>query len=339
MLYIFVILFIALLSVYGRVSDSRTQLKNFDLQETLPLRGLLAISVMLTHLCPYLTDEAPLLQDFCLWGPPSVASFFLLAGYGLAFSYKKKGEAYLHGFFKKRLVRLLWPLLFMTLVYQGYKIYHNNFDWLDMLITPSPMSWFIYALVIWYVGYYFSFKTGKTLKAQLGLIWGFTLVYLTVTIFLKQSYFYISILPLPMAITYVFYEEKVKAFILRHANAVWWVVMIAILIVMGYAVAGQYGMKLPGWSMPVYTLVPWVIVYITYYLGGWKNRFTNFLGRISYEFYIVHGFIVMLLGGCHLFGMTGYANAVVVIICVFGLTAFAAWILSKLCACLNNVIK
>lgn len=339
MLYIFVILFIALLSVYGRVSDSRTQLKNFDLQETLPLRGLLAISVMLTHLCPYLTDEAPLLQDFCLWGPPSVASFFLLAGYGLAFSYKKKGETYLHGFFKKRLVRLLWPLLFMTIVYQSYKIYHNNFDWIDMLISPSPMSWFIYALVIWYVGYYFSFKFGRTVKEKLGLVWLFTLVYLALTIYLKQSYYYISILPLPMAITYVFYEEKFRAFILGHAKTVWWVIMLAVLIVMGYAVAGQYGVKLPGWGMPVYTLVPWVIVYITYYLGGWKNKMTNFLGGISYEFYIVHGFIVMQLGYCLLFGMTGYANAVAVIICTFGLTASVAWILSKLCVCLNNVIK
>lgn len=338
MLYIFVILFIALLSVYGRVSDSRTQLKNFDLQETLPLRGLLAISVMLTHLCPYLTDEAPLLQDFCLWGPPSVASFFLLAGYGLAFSYKKKGEAYLHGFFKKRLVRLLWPLLFMIIVYQSYKIYHNNFDWIDMLTTPSPMSWFIYALVIWYVGYYFSFRIGKTLKAQLGLIWGFTLVYLAVTAFLKQSYFYISILPLPMAITYVFYEEKVKAFILRHANAVWWVVMVAVLIVMGYAVAGQYGKKLPGWSMPVDTLVPWIIVYITYYLGGWRNKITSFLGGISYEFYIVHGFIIQL-GQSFVFEKGGYIGAAIMIALALVLTVSVAWMLYKLCAFVSSLVK
>ncbi len=339
MLYIFIILFSALLFVKRQVSKGVVMLIDFNLEETLPLRGLLALAVMLTHLCPHLVKEAPLLDDFGLWGPPSVASFFLLAGYGLAFSYKKKGEAYLHGFFKKRLVRLLWPLFFMTIVYQSYKAYHNNFDWIDMLTTPSPMSWFIYALVIWYVGYYFSFRIGKTLKAQLGLIWIFTLLYLAFTIFLKQSYFYISILPLPMAITYVFYEEKVKAYISRCANAVWWVVMVAVLIVMGYAVSGQYGAKLPGWSLPVYTLVPWVIVYITYYLGGWKNKMTNFLGGISYEFYIVHGFIVMLLGDCHLFGMVGYSNAVIMIVLVLGLTVFAAWVLSKLCACINRVIE
>ena len=184
----------------------------------------------------------------------------------------------------------------MTLVYQGYLIYQNHFDWIDMLLSPSPMSWFIYALVIWYAGYYFSFKIGRTVKEKLGLVWLFTLVYLAFTIYLKQPYYYISILPLPMAITYVFYEEKLKAVIIEHAICVWWIVMAIVLVVMGYAVAGQYGMNLPGWAPPVNVLVPWVIVYITYYLGGLKNKAVLFLGSLSYEFYIVHGFIVMQLG-------------------------------------------
>lgn len=340
MLYIFLILFIALLFVYRQITaNENVSLKDFNLQETLSLRGLLAICVMLTHLCPYLIKEAPLLIDFCLWGPPSVATFFLLAGYGLGYSYQKKGDGYLQSFFKKRLLRLLWPLLFMTIVFQGFKIYHNNFDWIAMLTSPSPMSWFIYALVIWYVGYYFSFKIRKIRKVQLGLIWGFTLVYLAITIYLKQYYFYISILPLPIAITYVFYEGKVKTIISNHAKVIWWVVTTVVLVVMGYAIAGQYNAKLPGWGIPVYTLVPCVLMYITYYLGGWKNKFTNFLGKISYEFYIVHGFIVMLLGNCRILRMTGYINAIIVIALVFGLTTFVAWILSNLCTSINKAIK
>lgn len=331
------ILLISLLFVKKRVSEKNAVLMDFNLKETLPLRGILAVCVMLTHLCPYLEEDAPLLTDFCLWGPPSVACFFLLAGYGLAFSYKKKGEAYLHGFFKKRLFRLLWPLLFMTIVYQSFRLYHKSFDWMEMLGDPSPMSWFIYALVIWYVGYYLSFKIGKTRKIQLLLVWIFTLTYLVFTISLKQDYYYISIIPLPMAITYVFYEERAKSFILEHEEVIWWIVVLAVLVVMGYAVAGQYGVKLRGWSFPVYTLVPWVIVYITYYLGGCKNKITNFLGKISYEFYIVHGFIVIQFGHWHLFDMKGYVNAFVIIVLVLGLTISAAWTLSKLCAYINNI--
>lgn len=340
MLFILIVLLISLLFVYKRIANNEDLLlKDFNLRETLPLRGILAICVMLTHLCPYLINEAPLFTDFCLWGPPSVATFFLLAGYGMAFSYRMKGEVYLHGFFKKRLLRLLWPLFFMTIIYQSYNAYKGYFDWQKMLWEPSPMSWFIYALIIWYVGYYFSFKISKMRKVQLRLIWGFTFAYLAITVYLKQYYFYISILPMPMAITYVFYEEKVKSVISTHAKSVWWATIITVLVIVGYAVAGQHNVNLPGWGIPVYTITPWVIVYITYYLGGWKNKFTNFIGEISYEFYIVHGFIIVLLGNCNLFDMTGYSNAISMIILVFGLTIFTAWILSQLCIQINNIIR
>lgn len=115
--------------------------------------------------------------------------------------------------------------------------------------------------------------------------------------------------------------------------------VIAVLIIMGYATAGHYNVKLPGWGIPACTLVPCTLLYITYYLGGWKNKFTNFLGKISYEFYIVYGFIVMLLGNCHILRMAIYINTIIMIVLVFGLITFIAWILSKLCTSINNAIK
>lgn len=114
--------------------------------------------------------------------------------------------------------------------------------------------------------------------------------------------------------------------------------MAIVLVVMGYAVAGQYGMNLPGWAPPVNILVPWVIVYITYYLGGLKNKAVLFLGGLSYEFYIVHGFIVMQLGNVRITNMVG-VNTCLLIICVLLLTIVSALILSKLCSRINQVIK
>ena len=98
------------------------------------------------------SEEAPLLT-LAYMGASLVASFFLLAGYGLAFS-DKKGEAYLHGFFKKRLVRL-WPLFFMTIVYQSYKAYHNNFDW-DRYVDYS----FTYVGLVCMLDIIFLFRIG-----------------------------------------------------------------------------------------------------------------------------------------------------------------------------------
>lgn len=340
MLYILFVL-IALLLLVGRNvwCHGDSDLKDFNIAETLPLRGFLAIGVMLTHLCPHLVSEAPLLDDFGLWGPPSVASFFLLTGYGLSVSYMKKGEGYLHGFFKKRLLRLLWPLLLMTIVFQAYKIFMGIFNITSLLCEPSPMTWFIYALLIWYVGFYVSFKIGKNRKQRLSLIWLFTMLYVVLVVGCGMTYYYISILPLPMAITYVYYENKTKAWIVRNSRSVWWCVLFFVLLVMGYSVAGQYGANLPGWGLPVNILAPWVLVYVTYCLGGWKNRVTIFLGKISYEFYIVHGFVVMLLGDVHLFCLAGYANAFCVMTLILVITVLFAWLMNLVCTRINVVIK
>lgn len=336
MLYILIILLAFMLYVGGTLNHSE-KLYEFNLQETLPLRGFLAVSVMLTHLCPHLVEDAPLLKDFGLWGPPSVASFFLLTGYGLSISYYKKGNAYLHGFFKKRLCRLIWPLLIMTIVYQTYKYYVGNFEFYSMLLEPSPMTWFIYALVIWYVGFYLSFILGKSRSQKLLLIWLFSIVYIAITVYYRMAYYYISILPLPMAICYVYYEKHIKRLILKYQWTIWFVILFAILIIMGYCIAGQYSINLPGWGLPVNILVPWVLVYVTYYLGGWKNSITQFFGKISYEFYIVHGFVVMQLGDLQIGSLTSYGNALLVIVIVLFITSILAWLLNRICSRINAI--
>ena len=180
MLYITIIFFCLYLIAGIKIARAKEtiHLFSFDLQETLPLRGLLAVCVFLTHLCPHLDDASPWLGDFGMWGPPSVATFFLLAGYGLAYSVKTKGQDYLKGFFRKRLMKLLWPFLMMAIIFQGYKMAMGTFTWSGFVLEPSPMSWFIYALLIWYVGFYVCFKNVHSYKNAIGRVWLFTVIYM-----------------------------------------------------------------------------------------------------------------------------------------------------------------
>ena len=78
MLYITILFLSLFLAAWWRLSlaGKSLNLHPFDLAETLPLRGILAVCVFLTHLCPHLDKEATWLKDPCLWGPPSVACFF-----------------------------------------------------------------------------------------------------------------------------------------------------------------------------------------------------------------------------------------------------------------------
>ena len=286
MLYLTIIFcFLFLLAGYKSVKSGNTiQLYPFDLQETLPLRGILAVCVFLNHLCAHLDHASPWLVDFEMWGTPSVACFFLLAGYGLAFSVKAKGSSYLNGFFRKRLSKLIWPFVMMILINQSYKIMCGTFSWNRMLLEPSPFSWFIYALLIWYVGFYICFKNSSSHKTSIVKVWLFTAVYMAVTIKLHLDYYWISILPMPMAITYVFYEEKAKNRIRLHPCLSLYVVGGMFVMVMGYTLYAIYVHHLPCWGPIVYNTLPVWVVFLTYMLGGAKNVITNFLGGSKRSF-------------------------------------------------------
>lgn len=334
MVYI-TIIFLFLFAICFIKVNSAEELKihNFDFAETLPLRGILAVCVLLCHLCPYIDGQAPLLADFSLWGPPSVATFFLLTGYGLAYSVKTKGPQYLNGFFYKRIMRLLSPLLIMTAIYQIYKYYSGTFSVVEMLKEPSPNSWFIYALMVWYIGFYACFRWAESTKGAVIRIWLFTVLYIAITVYFKMGYYYMSILPLPIAVTYVGYEEMAKKYLKTHVNKVLLVFTLVFVTVMSYSIIGACNiLEVPMWGPPVYIVVPLCIVLITYILGGWKNKVTNFLGKISYEFYIVHGFIVKLLGGVCILDFCEYGNAFIIMMIVMMTTIVFAYGINKICS-------
>jgi peptidoglycan/LPS O-acetylase OafA/YrhL len=331
MIYITILFLSLFLAAWWRLSlaGKSLNLHPFDLNETLPLRGILAVCVFLTHLCPHLEKESSWLEDPGLWGPPSVACFFLLAGYGLAYSVKTKGQSYLDDFFRKRLSRLVWPFAVMTVVYQSYRIICGTFSWHSLLLEPSPLSWFIYALIIWYVGFYICFRGVKGYQVGIIRIWLFTAIYMLWTVSQDMGYYWISILPMPMAITYVFYEEKAKKYILQHPFMSLLLVGGMFVMVMGYTLYGIYVHHLPGWGPIVYTTLPIWVVFLTYVLGGARNAITNFLGHISYEIYIVHGFVVMLLADIILVS-NPHLNAIFVILLLFAITTVSAWALNLL---------
>ena len=331
MLYITIIFSLLFLIAAYKIAVSRdgVRLYHFDLRETLPLRGILAVSVFLTHICPHLDEASPWLENFGMWGPPSVACFFLLAGYGLAYSVKTKGPAYLDGFFRKRLSKLVWPFLIMAIIYQTWRVCNGIFDWKLLFLEPSPLSWFIYALLMWYVGFYICFKGVKNHRMGILRIWIFTAIYMLWTFSQNMGYYWISILPMPMAITYVFYEDKARDYIQRHPYLSLSVVGGMFAMVMGYTLYGIHVHHLPGWGPLVYTTLPIWVVYLTYMLGGARNVITNFLGRISYEIYIVHGFIVMLLGDIILVS-NPHLNSISVILLLLAITVVSAWGLNLL---------
>ena len=98
----------------------------FSKQATVPLRGLLATGIVLHHLSLRLVEASPdcswIWSQFSFWGAPIVAVFFFLSGYGLMVSLITKGQKYLDGFLKKRLLKIVLPLVLCSIVFEATSI-------------------------------------------------------------------------------------------------------------------------------------------------------------------------------------------------------------------------
>ena len=91
---------------------------SFNVSESLALKGILALGVVLGHLqifClkPY---DYPIINQFAVFA--QVGVFFFISGYGLTAAYQTKGDLYLNGFVRHRITKIVLPLILATTLYK-----------------------------------------------------------------------------------------------------------------------------------------------------------------------------------------------------------------------------
>lgn len=270
---IFVFLFVCIGKTILCSQKGILSLHNFDLKETLSIRAFAAFAIFLCHTSHNFSSQWT--SEFGNWGTPSVAVFFFLSGYGLMFSLKHKGESYLNNFLSKRLSKILVPFVVVVFVWQSYQLFEGSFSLGGLFRSPSPFSWFIYALIVWYFAFYVIFRLFKKLLVAIIMVWVFTFVYFYFTVTHDLVYYWISILPMPLAITYVNYEDEVKLYISNHSFQTFFFVLLSFVFTMSYVFYSIHVQSLPGWGPLLYTIIPFWILYLTYLLGGGENIYST----------------------------------------------------------------
>lgn len=294
------ILFIALLALalYTTSKDKKQTIKPFDLINTEPLRGLLALLIIGHHLGQ--RTQLPFFSSFMSGiGSQIVAIFFMLSGYGLFISYKRKGQLYLHGFLKKRYSKIL-PLFIpltiicmITALYGGDSLTSQAKAFLLYGKTPLPFSWFIYAIIYAYAAFYISAIFGKTVN-RTGILFLVTnLAYILFTGYYCQwgSYWFMTFISLNLGYYIGLYEDYIT---LQLKNRPILVLTASILLVICSFCAM---VKLPAITSTPYAawgcLWHLSIAFATYLLirtlgmGRWKSLI--WIGAFSMEIYLIHG--------------------------------------------------
>ena len=298
-------------------------LNRFTPQETLPLRGILAILIICTHFGPFYSPQWSLIDTWSWFGGPVVGCFFFLSGYGLAISYIKKGNTYIDSFLRKRFVKILPPFILMTLI----AIAHNYFaygttPWQALIyltkgITPLATSWYIYVLILFYLAFFFSAVISKSPRLTGISLIVFTLIYSVTLHKIGWGGWWISSTPSFIIGYYAAsYQTEINSFLRRHAIII---LPLSIITLIGAAFAAHHHREI---FQPLQTSAVSISVYLCLlFVKLPQNAILKFLGSISYEIYLVQGFM---------FGFKWTLAPSLSLAVIFSTSIMGGWLLHRL---------
>ena len=290
-LYI-IIPILCLLGVRKRNSEENALTK----EATLAMRGLGMLFIIFTHMAQ--RNICTETYFFYVSGVIGVGICFLVSGYGLHISYKKK-SAYLKRFWTPKILRLLLPFLAaFTYYWLSMLIRKENVELstvLKSLVTitfPGVTLWYLKIQLLMYAVFYITYRFIKSTWMKIGSVFAIAVVYSVIAGAVgMEMFWYNTCLFFPLGLCVAEYQDQILPFVRKN-----WVFIVAGGISTGlYAVLYFFGRM----------NLEWIIdnVYMFFFCIGlmWiVQRFANFrileiLGKYSIEIYLFH---IAISGEC-----------------------------------------
>lgn len=332
----FLVVTLSVLLICGAWRIRRTgELKNFGKEETLPLRALLVLFVVIGHLDNETKHVFPFL-GVIHWSTPAVAVFFFMSGFGLRKVFEGLLDTgglskYLARFPWRTTVRLLPPFLILGPVYAVCQCCLGSMaprtlmsKALDLSILDIPHDWYVIAIAILYAVFAVSAacfrKRGVTVA-----IWALSLVFwcsACVVFGDDKVWWHLTILSFPIGFTFAQYERQIRS-VMRScpfliALSVSFVEVIFLLLGKFNGVPYIRCLREPH----LCALGPMCALVLYAFDELKRMKFLCFLGLFAYEIYLVHGIPEKMF---MYIGMDGLPY----IAAVFAITIPAAWLLWK----------
>lgn len=235
---------------------------------------------------------ALILMQFRQIAPFVVGIFFFLTGYGMKKSLLVKGSAYIEQFPYKRFLSIIPSFLSSIVLFQIILFVNGDANltetWKELTIGKTshllPYSWFVIIVIIVYVLFYISSISNSCKKIQSIVFTTFiVLLYLIIRRLNFESYWYISLSPIIIGYYYAIYEKKINS--KKTKNLITIIGLCSFLVVSLHWIFIEILM----------ILIPIIVMYILESIGKINIKTLNFLGKISYELYLVHGIVIYIL--------------------------------------------
>lgn len=268
-----------------------------SLENTVNLRGILSVLIVLQHLSGYYTAPG-FMAIFKHIGFIVVGVFFFLSGYGLMSSRLHKAD-YMINFLKRRIVKLIVPFWVANLLYAtifwviGYEFTVEKLM-LSMLgigiFTENGMingpSWYISVQVILYILFFLAYR--KNIRH---VCFMFLFVLLTMALVLYgDELYWRSILAFPVGMLWAIYKQEI-ANIRQQAPAAIWIGSVSVTFlstfISVFGVVTDNGVLL-GFGQLLFSASACVLLFLVLQFIKIGNCITHFLGHWSSEIYLMH---------------------------------------------------
>ena len=278
--------------------------ESLSLERCLPLRGLMALVVLIHHLAQN-TDSGALLRVYLNVGALPVSVFFFLSGYGLMRGAMTR-SAYGRGFILRHvppLAALLLAVLgLFSLLYAAMSRPLGLSALFGRILSGDPILvilWYVMVLILFYIAFgvfarLFPGRPGKLLAAMACFCLSYQGVCLCRTV---GQWWYNSCQLLPLGMAWALYEERIDALLKKR-----WL-PITLFCVLGFACVYQrfdaiYALH-PGFGMRFAILAVENVLFTCGVVLMLKklrigNVLLRFLGGISLEFYVLQGLMLLL---------------------------------------------
>lgn len=294
------------------------------------VKGVLAILIVFHHFST--TCDISCFSEFRRWGAIIVSVFFFMSGYGLGRSITLKGKVYLSNFLSHRLWKsVILPYiiaLIIFLVYLNVDVPDASTlvgDW-SRGFTLLPNAWFIVALALMYLGFYFINKTSG--RCHVVKMFLYTLVYIIIVYSVGfERCWYVSVIMFPLGMLYADKENELVTLLNRYRARIW-----LIPLMMGITCT-CFIMQTIISSIVAYMALTIALVFMmtsTEVERIGKIGVFSFLSAISYEIYLCHGVVMKMCRGKYLNITEDWMFVIAVVAVTLILASVVKYIVSRL---------
>jgi peptidoglycan/LPS O-acetylase OafA/YrhL len=316
-------------------------------ERTNVLKGIAATVIMFLHIGNS-TEGGILISALAYVGYLAVGVFFFISGYGLMKNYMNKGKDYLSKFLSRRLLPIIIPYAIVNLIYLLYTfIDEGSIDlkgFLVSFINGDPVvrfSWYVIAILFFYIAFYISFKFVKTTKHSLLLFFTITVTYLFGCRYLQYDvWWYNSCLVLLLGLLWAYFEKEMTLWCEWHyclkIIGLFPLFLVAFCMSNSLLIVFEESFII---GQMVSTFVFTLLVIMIYSKIELKNKVWAYLGTISFELYILHGLMLKLFRSRFIYLESNLMYSASVLISSILLATLLHYTTSKIFALLKNSDK